>query len=251
MIFGVVCICLALVASMPAFAQSGLGISSASVGSGFAEDESGTQRFAFASSLDVMVTPYHGLQGDLAFTDTQAGTVGSLVGHGYLTTNFDRKYGLFASLSDLDGRSLSWVTVGAEAMYDLNPATTIEGRLGLGVADSQSMDFIFGGASAYFDFGSELQLEISLNVADFDESYFRATSVETEVVARYAPKRSFCTLFAGLRSSKHFGRDGSDANIGTVFGATIELGNRAGVRPMARSFRDYDPMLQLVRRGLM
>ena len=92
----------ALVIGSPAVAQSSLGITGATLEVTSTEDEAGQLRNSFATSVDVRITEYHGLQGDLRFDKTLGGTIGHLGGHLYLAPQPGQKNGLFLSLSDVD-----------------------------------------------------------------------------------------------------------------------------------------------------
>ena len=87
--------------AVPVAAQSSLGISGAQVSLGVVEDESGHSRTEFGALVDVAITGVHGFQGDLRFDDTQAGGVGTLAAHLYMTPREGQKYGLFATLADV------------------------------------------------------------------------------------------------------------------------------------------------------
>ena len=60
----------ALVIGSPAVSQSSLGITGATLEVTSTEDEAGQLRNSFATSVDVRITEYHGLQGDLRFDET-------------------------------------------------------------------------------------------------------------------------------------------------------------------------------------
>ena len=154
---------------LPAFAQSSLGITGASFSLGASEDELGMSRVEGAASVDVAITEYHGFQGDLRFSDTVSGGVGTVGGHLYMSPREGQKYGLYALLSDVDGRALTWGVFGAEGIIALNETTTLEFQGGLGAADD-GLDFINASAAAAFEVTPALELELALDVADFDES---------------------------------------------------------------------------------
>ena len=240
----------ALVIGSPAFAQSSLGITGATLEVTSAEDETGQLRNSFATSVDVRITEYHGLQGDLSFGETRGGTIGHLGGHLYLAPQPGQKYGLFLSLSDMDGRSMAWVNAGAEAMVSLGEKTTVEGRLGLGKADSGSLDYIFGGVSLAHALSPAFEVEAALDIADFDETAFRATSVDASLTARYSPEGSPWGMFASVTQSELMGRDGGASDTRFGFGATFNFGQSGGVDPAIRMFRGQDPVVGLVRRGI-
>ena len=234
----------------PVWAQDSLGIAGATLELGSAEDEAGARRAGMASSVDVRITGVHGLQGDLSFTDTATGTLGRVGAHLYMAPAPGRKYGLFVSLSDMDGRSMTWASAGAEGMLELSGRTIVEGRLGLGAADGNALDFIFGSLSMAHAVTPAFEVEAALDLADFDEADFRATAVEATVTARYSPENTPWGVYASLGRSDLTGRDGRPAKTRIGFGVTIRFGNTGGVDADTRTFRRADPVAPLVRRGI-
>ena len=240
----------ALVIGSPAMAQSSLGITGATLEVISTEDEAGQLRNSFATSVDVRITEYHGLQGDLRFDKTLGGTIGHLGGHLYLAPQPGQKNGLFLSHSDVDGRSMAWVNTGAEAMFSLGENTKVEGRLGLGRADSGSLDYICGGVSRAHALSPPFEVETALDFAEFDEALFRATSVDATLTARYSPQALPRGVYASVTQSELLGRDvgASDTRFG--FGVTFNFGQSGGVDPATQMFRGQDSIIGLVGRGI-
>lgn len=239
-----------LVIGSPVLAHGSLGITGATFGASSTEDEGGLSRFALSSSVDVRITAYHGIQSDQSLSETATGTLGQLQGHLYLAPNPDRKYGLFLALSDMDGRSMSWVSAGAEGMLSLGHSTIVDGRAGLGVANSGSLDFIFGGVSVSHEISRGFEIQAALDLADFDEASFRATAIDATLQASYSPIGAPWGIYANVTRYGLAGRDGGPAATRIGLGVTISLGNSGGTRPATRMFRNVDPVAPLVRRGL-
>ncbi|MDD9924178.1 MAG: hypothetical protein OXQ92_18140 [Boseongicola sp.] len=240
----------AVLTAIPAYAQSSLGIRGADLSFGAAQDEFGTAQYELDGSVDVAVTEYHGLQGDLAFYNTDGGLVGQLGAHLYMTPKIGQKYGVFASVSDVDGRSMVWGNLGVEGMLSLGEASVVEGRVGLGVSDVNGLDYIFGGVSITHEISSSLEIEASLEVAEFDEASFSAVSYEAGLTARYNRDGSPLGAYASVTFSDMTGRDGQPAETRISVGLTVALGTTGGVDPATRPFRRTDPVAPLVRRGL-
>ncbi|MXQ07195.1 hypothetical protein GQ651_04990 [Alphaproteobacteria bacterium GH1-50] len=237
-------------AAAPVFAESSLGIEGATLSFGMTQDEAGDAQTQVRATVDVAVTGAHGLQGDLAFEDTAHGTIGRLTGHLYMDPVAGQKYGLFLAMSDLDGRSLTWGELGAEGQLEISDTLTIEGRTGLGRADSGSLDYIFGGVALAAALTDSFDVELSLDVADFDEAAFRATAVDLGLRANYSREGSPWGVYAELIHSDLTGRDGAPAETRLGLGLTMAFGNAGGVSTDGRAFRDRDPVAALIRRGL-
>ena len=242
--------CVAIVFGSPVLAQSCLGITGATLEAGSTEDETGRQNASFASSVDVRITDVHGLQGDLSFYETSSGTVGQLGTHLYMAPSPGQKYGLFLSFSDADGRSMAWASLGAEGMLSIGEDTVVEGRLGLGAAHGNSLDYIFGGVSVAHAVSDEFEIEAALDAADFDEASFRATAIETSLTLRYSPSGAPWGLYASATRSDLTGRDGANASVRLGLGVSFAFGAAGGTDPNTRMFRKTDPLAPLVRRGL-
>ena len=234
----------------PALAESSLGIEGATLSFGMTQDEAGDAQTQVRTTVDVAVTGAHGLQGDLSFEDTAHGTIGRLAAHLYMDPVAGQKYGLFLAMSDLDGRSLTWGELGAEGQLQLSDTVLIEGRTGLGRADSGSLDYIFGGVAVSAALSDSFDVELSLDVTDFDEAAFRATAVDLGLRANYSPEGRPWGVYAEVIHSDLTGRDGASAETRIGLGLTMSFGNAGGVSTEGRAFRDRDPVAALVRRGL-
>jgi len=231
-------------------AQSSLGIQSTAFDFGGVQDEAGDYQFDANVSVDVRVTSYHGLQGDLKFSDTSNGLIGQLGAHLYMTPNPGQKYGVYATLSDVDGRSMTWGTLGIEGMLSLGLDTVVEARTGLGISDVGGLDFIFAGVSLAHAVNPTLELETFLDVVEFDEAALQAISYEVGVRAHYSPEGAPWGLYASLTHSDLGGRDGASGATRLGLGLTFEFGASGGADPATRHFRTSDPVAPLVRRGL-
>ena len=231
-------------------AQSSLGIQSARIEFGGSQDE--VQNFQAGASIgvDVAITSFHGLQGDLRFSDTANGMIGQLGAHLYMTPKPGQKYGVMATLSDVDGRSMMWGSLGVEGMFSLSRNTVVEGRTGLGVADEGGLDFIFAGVSLAHRFNPALEFETFIDVAEFDEAALQAISYEAGIAAHYSPDGAPWGIYASLTHSDLGGRDGTRGETRIGLGLTIEFGASRSVDPASRQFRTSDPVAPLVRRGL-
>ncbi|MDA9865342.1 hypothetical protein N9C96_01560 [bacterium] len=236
--------------SFPAYAQSSLGITGAAFSLGVIEDESGKARGDASGSVSVAITEYHGFQGDLRFSDTASGTIGTIATHLYMTPIPGQKYGLFAALSDVDGRSMLYGSIGAEAMLSLGESTAIEARGGLGLADQDGLDYIFGGLSVAQSLTPAIELEVSLDVADFDETSFSATSYDAGLTANFSPEGSPWGAYASITHSGLIGANSASGETRLGLGLTLTLGTSGGTDPHTRPFRTPDPVAPLVRRGL-
>lgn len=236
--------------SFPAFAQSSLGVTGAAFSLGMVEDEGGVLRGDASAMVDVAITGYHGFQGDIEFSDAQSGIIGTVATHLYMTPKENQKYGLFAVLSDVDGRSMLYGSVGAEGMFSLGESTVVEGRGGLGWADVNGMDYVFGGLSVVQSLSPALEIELSMDVADFDEAGFSATSYDAGLAARYSPEGSPWGAYASVTHSGLTGVDSAPGETRLGLGLTLTLGTAGGTDPHSRPFRTPDPLAPLIRRGL-
>ena len=233
--------------SFPAFAQSSLGISGVELSLGAVEDEAGDYRGEARTVVDVAITALHGFQGDLAYSDTGTGGIGTVATHLYMKPKPGQKYGLFAALSDVDGRSMIYGSLGAEGMLSLGARTSVEARAGMGWADADGLDYIFAGAALAHQLTSAVTLEGSFDVADFDEAALSATAYDLGLKATYSPEGSPWGAYVSVTQS---GLSGHDDVTRVGLGLTITLGAAGGTDPHTRLFRTPDQVSPLVRRGL-
>jgi hypothetical protein len=239
-------------ATTPATAQSSLGIQSGGLTFGLAQDGEGEARPSAGLWADVAIGSHHGIQIDLAAEDTARGLLGHVGAHLHLAPGPGRKYGFFATLSDLDGESFTLGTLGLEGRMALGPRTGLELRGGIGIANriaaTDNLDFLFAGAALDHRISPGLTASLSAEVAEFDETGFRAMGSTLLAEVEYRPARSPIAVSAGLGVSSLEGRDGRPqetfARLGVswTFGATAE--------PARRPFRRADPYAPLALRGL-
>ena len=245
-----VCVLVSAILAGPVSAQSSLGIKGSELAFGFQQDEAGSAQTQSTFSVDVAVTDVHGLQGDIAFEDTEYGLIGSVGAHLYMTPREGQRYGLFAALSDVDGRSMTWASVGAEGMLSLSETTVVEGRLGMGVSDVDGLDYVFAGGSISREFSPSLEIEGTFDIAEFEEASFQAVSYDLGVQASYSPTGAPWGAYARLTQSGLHGSDGEPGELRIGIGVTINIGATGGVDPYSRPFRQADPVSPLVRRNL-
>ncbi|NNE79489.1 MAG: hypothetical protein HKN18_04370 [Silicimonas sp.] len=234
----------------PALAQSSLGITGAALSIGMTEDEAAQSRVDGTATVDVAITDVHGFQGDLRFADTVSGGIGSVGAHVYMAPRPGQKYGLFAHLSDIDGRAMTWGAFGAEGLVSLSPATVLEIQGGVGAADESGLDFIFGSIALAHDLSPGLEISAALDLADFDEPALRATSYEAGLRASYSPEGAPWGVYASVTQTGLTGRDGASSETRIGLGVTLSLGTAGGTDPHTRHFRSIDPVAPILRRGL-
>ncbi len=104
------------------------------------QDKAGTAQSDLSARLDVAMTQAHGSQGDVSFADTDQGLIGKLGAHLYIILQTGQKCGGGGSLSDVDGRIVTWRTLSIESALALSDMTAFEGSAGLGVSDLDGLD---------------------------------------------------------------------------------------------------------------
>lgn len=135
-------------------------------------------------------------------------------------------------------------------MLSLGESTSVEARGGLGWADADGLDYIFGGLSVAQSLSPAIEFEASMDVADFDEAGFSATSYDAGLTARYSPEGSAWGAYASVNHSGLTGRNSASGETRLGLGLTLTLGTAGGINPHTRPFRTPDPVAPLVRRGL-
>jgi hypothetical protein len=131
-------------------------------------------------------------------------------------------------------------------MLALGERTTVEARAGVGWGDG-GLDYIFAGGAVAHRLSPALELELSLDVADFDEIGLSATTYDAGLRATYSPEGAPWGVYASVGQS---GVTGGDSSTRFGLGVEITLGTAGGTAPHTRLFRTPDPVAPLLRRGL-
>lgn len=240
----------ALLLAQGASAQSSLGVQGTELRFGAFQDEAGIAQTQTSMKIDVAVTGAHGLQGDVIFEDTNYGLIGGLGAHLYLKPNEHHKYGVFATLADVDGRSMSWFSLGAEGIVGISDNLLFEGRTGLGVSDVGGLDYIYADGTFAWSIDDSMIVETHLSVAEFEEASFQAISYNAGVTLEYSATGSPWGAYTSLSYSGLAGRNSQQGEARFGFGISVSLGGIGGVSPNSRLFRSLDPIAPLIRRDL-
>lgn len=235
--------------AQPALGQSSLGIAGVELTLGGYREADGGTSVSGELLTDVAVTNHHGLQGELAWHALPAGGVGRIGGHLYMVPRETRKYGLFAVVGDVDGRSFLYGHGGVEGMVSLSPRATLGAHAGLGFA-SEGLDYIFGGVDARFRMSDALQLEAGAGLSEFDEVGFQAMGAILDLSMRYAPTGTPVSVSVGVEQDLLLGVDGAPGETRAMLRLSWRFGETNAASPLSRPFRTPDPILQLVRRGI-
>ena len=233
-----------------ASAQSSLGITGAELGfGGFSQSEGGTS-FAADITLDVAVTEYHGLQGDLAWVETNSGAVGRVGAHVYMTPLPGQKYGLFALVGDANGRAMTYGALGIEGMFEVSDTLALGGYAGAGIGSNDGLDVIFAGFEATYALSQDFRLDGGVQLTEYDEVGLQAIGTEAQLNVRYAPQGQPFAVTAGVVHDMLTGPDGAPGQTRAELSLSWRFGTINGAAPTSRPFRTPDPFLPLVRRGL-
>jgi hypothetical protein len=232
-------------------AESGIGLAFAEIGAAAIQTEEDWRASGHLTG-DVRVTGAHGLQLDLRLADDDAGVVGQIDAHLYMSPHKSRKYGLFLSLADVDGREATVAQAGLEAMVELAPGTVVAGRAALGYARPRDIDFIAVSARLDHALSDDLSVFAEIGLAEFDEEILRTVTRQSRAGLIWEPAgRPFAATLALARDGIT-GRDARPAETRAEFGLTFRFGAKGGaLRPvLERAFTARQPMAPLIAAGL-
>ena len=248
--------------STPTFADAPLGITGAEFRFGAVQQDTGdamgslgaiksTDEFhptlGFAA-VNVAITQHHGLQGDALLEDGPDGAVGRLGGHLFMTPAPGQKYGIFATLADVDGEAVTYGSFGVEGLFDLGRSTTIEMRGGIGGATAKGLDFIFvGGRLSQTALKGAVTFYADVNIAEFEESDIDTIATDLTVGLDAKISRNLGSFVAVTRS-RLSGMDAAD-EITLRAGLTVTFGDWGTGDAASKPLHTADPVAQLVRRG--
>ncbi|MEO1238900.1 MAG: hypothetical protein AAFW64_04405 [Pseudomonadota bacterium] len=241
---------LAVCVSSAASAQSSLGVTGAELSFGGFSQTGGTTSFDAEIVLDVAVTEAHGLQGELAWIETNSGAVGRIGAHIYMTPIAGQKYGLFGVIGDVNGRELTYAVVGIEGMFEVSDDLALGGYVGAGVGSADGLDVIFAGFEGTYNVSDTLRLDGGVQITEYDELGLQAIGTEARLNLRYSPKGQPFAVTAGVVQDMLTGPDGAEAQTRGEIKLSWSLGSINGAEPVSRQLRTADPFLPLIRRGI-
>jgi len=233
-----------------ASAGTGLGVTGIEMSLGGVSQSDGGASISAEIVLDVAVTGHHGLQGDLAWIETNTGAVGRIGAHLYMTPVPGQKYGLFAVVGDVNDRSLTYGSAGIEGMFEATDRLALGGYTGIGMGSEDGLDVIFGGFEGTFVASDTLRLDGGVQITEYDEARFRAIGTEARIALRYSPADQPFAVTAGLVHDMLTGPDGAPGRTRAEVMFSWNFGTLNSAEPTTRPFRSADPFLPLIRRGL-
>ncbi|SMX31117.1 hypothetical protein [Octadecabacter ascidiaceicola] len=239
-----------------AYAQDSLGIQGlqASLSYGMADD--GQTVGSGQVKLDVDITQVHGLQLDLGLIDGGKALTGQLGAHLYMRPVQNQKYGFFASISDMDGEAIQYLSVGGEGRIGLSDQLALDlhlgigGTTGMGGTSANQWDYVFAGGGLLFAKSDATTLEARVDIAEFDELTFRAIGVDSSLRVSHRLNASNFAVFGEARHSALYGTDAQSPITTFQIGVTMDLG-RSSQTLMDRPFETPNPFEQLVQRGIV
>lgn len=236
---------LATLIALPADAQSSLGVAGAEASLSYGKDQT-----AISASVDVALTEVHGLQLDLGYVWGQQAPRGSLAAHLYMAPQPGQKYGLFVSLTDMDGHADRYGLFGAEGLFNIGPRSVLGLTGGIGGSTFASYDTVYVAAELRHAFSDDTWLSSALTLAAWDEYRFHATTAELTVDLHHRISRNV-EVFAGVTTGALFGPDAAPARSDVHVGLRMVLGRTPLAPATGQMFGHADPYSQLLARGLV
>ncbi len=244
---------IAALAPLPSLAQTSLGFTGGGVTLGVTSSDTSDSLTFVDGWLDIAITAAHGVQLDFGIEDTSAGTLAHAATHIYMMPREGQKYGVFATVSDLDGEGFTVGTIGLEGRLAVGPKTAIEAHIGIGIAHRitapDNLDFLFAGAGITHDLSPGLTIGLHGEIAEFDETNFQAVGYTVMLEAEYRPRRSPVSISAGIGVSGLDGSNGAPSETVARIGVSYTFGAQTG-DPTRRPFRRHNPYAPLALRGL-
>lgn len=240
-----------LLPAAAAASDSGIGLAFADFTAAAVSTEDGANA-ALSITGDFRITGNHGLQLDFGLTDDPSGLIGQIDAHLYMAPQDDRKFGLFLSLADIDGREATVAQAGVEGMVALSPGTVLGGRAALGYARPRALDFIAVSGRLSQALSDDLTLFAEFGLAEVDEEALRAVSRQARAGLVWEPQGSRFAATLALSRDAVSGRDARPAETRAEFGLTFRFSSDGGARrPLReRPFPAPQPFAPLIAAGL-
>lgn len=244
------CTALVLTLALPAVAQTSLGLGRIEATAGLTATGTGSLGQGRLSG-DFRITGAHGLQFDLSATDYAEGFLGQIDAHLYLMPADKAKYGLFASLADVDGREATVAYAGAEGLWALSDRTTFAARAGFGYARPGNLDFIAADLRIDHALSADFGLFASAALAEVQEQALEALPWGAELGLTWQPASAPVAINAALGAAGLSGRDGAGTEPYLRVSLTWSFGaDRSAARAVAdRGFSVPAPLDPLLRLG--
>ncbi len=231
--------------SLPALADSGLGIIGGELRLGFSNQE--LEGGYVGGTVDVAITDHHGAQFDLQYEERSNGGIGRLGTVLYMTPRDGQKYGVTLMVADKNDASSTYGQVGAVAMFEVARDVNVELRAGIGMSADNDMDWITAGGGVYWQPTEGTRLYAHYDITEIDEETFGTIAHEATFGVQTRIGDTPAALFAEASRDWLDGRTSADAESTIRVGVSISLGRTGNDQP---SFRVSDPMRQILRRGL-
>ncbi len=240
---------LTLLTALPATAQnlndSGLGIIGADLS--FGSSNHAVEGGYVASTVDVAITDYHGIQFDLQYEERSNGGIGRIGTVLYMTPRAGQKYGLSLMVADKNDASSTYGQIGAVGMFALSEDINVEVRGGIGLSTDNDLDWVTAGAGVHWQATENTRFYSYYDITDFDERTFSAVAHDVTFGVKTRLSNTPAALFAEVSQDWLSGTNAAARDTTLRAGVSFSLGRSGNNQP---SFRVSDPMRQLLRRGL-
>ncbi len=211
-------------------------------------DDSAVQPTLGFAAVNVAITKYHGLQGDVSLEGGPDGAIGRFGAHLFMTPMKGQKYGIFGVLADVDGVSVTYGSFGVEGILALTQNASLEMRGGIGGATAKGLDYIFAGARiSQGALDGAMTFYADYTVAEFDEADISTIAHELTIGVDATITRHL-GAFASVTTSHLAGTDTADETTIRA-GLSVTFGAFGGTNAKTQSFHTTDPVATLVRRG--
>lgn len=231
--------------------DSGIGLNFAELSATAASRDGGVHASGRLTG-DFRITGSHGLQLDLGLDDGPSGLVGQIDAHLYMSPQEDRKYGLFLSLADVDGREATVAMAGIAGMVELATGTVVSGHAALGYARPRDIDFIAVSGRLSHALSGNAAIFAEVGLAEFDEEALRADTRQYRVGLAWEPQGQPYVASLALARDEIRGRDARPAEMRAEFALTFRFGASGGARRpvLDRAFSAPQPLAPLIGAGL-
>lgn len=192
-------------------------------------------------TVAVAITPYHHIQGDLGVVKYDWSWWGVIGAHLYMSPGPRVKYGLFASISDINDFSFYEINAGAELGWAPTERSYVQARIGMGWVVPGGNDYLFAELDGIYAITDDLRATARVAFVNFEETGAKANQFTFGAGLEYDIGRTPLTAYGGVERTVSIGDSDLPDETRFVAGIKVRLGRQTGTGVKDRPWTPIRP----------